>query len=232
MKKLFKGKSKLWYLLVIIALALIISFVTAPPKNESASLLSIPEYSGKPYVTIDGNVPKFTESELTVNGYEKYSEFDTLGRTGVAIASVGKETMPKKDEERESISNVKPSGWVQAKYSNVDGGYLYNRCHLIGWQLSAENAIKKNLITGTKYLNNEGMLPFENMVADYIKETGNHVAYRITPIYHGDNLLASGVQLEACSVDDSGEGISFNVFCYNVQPGIVIEYTTGKSYIE
>ena len=191
--------------------------------------LNIPEYSGKPYITINNNIPNFSASELTQKGYEKYSPLDSLGRTQLAIASVGKDTMPAPNEERGNISSIKPSGWIQAKYTNISGGWLYNRCHLIGWQLSAENANKSNLITGTKYLNISGMLPFENMVADYIKETGNHVAYRITPIYIGNNLLTSGVQMEAFSVEDKGEGICFNVYCYNVQPGVTINYTTGSS---
>lgn len=189
----------------------------------------IPAYSGKPYAVINNNIPNFSASELTTKGYEKYSPLDSLGRTGMAIASVGKDTMPAPDEERGSISSIKPSGWIQAKYTNVNGGWLYNRCHLIGWQLSAENANKSNLITGTKYLNINGMLPFENMVADYIKETGEHVAYRITPIYEGNNLLASGVQMEAYSIADKGESICFNVYCYNVQPDIKIDYATGAS---
>lgn len=189
----------------------------------------IPAYSGKPYVIINNNIPNFSASELTQKGYEKYSPLDSLGRTRVAIASVGKDTMPAPNEERGNISSIKPSGWIQAKYTNISGGWLYNRCHLIGWQLSAENANKSNLITGTKYLNISGMLPFENMVADYIKETGDHVAYRITPIYIDNNLLASGVQMEAYSIGDKGESICFNVYCYNVQPGITINYATGSS---
>ena len=198
-------------------------------KNEEVTTSKIPAFSGKAFVVINGNVPSFSKDELKAVGYESYAALDNLGRTRTALASVGKDTMPKPDEERGSISSIKPSGWKQAKYSSVSGGWLYNRCHLIGWQLSAENANKGNLITGTKYLNIEGMLPFENMVADYIKETGNHVAYRITPIYEGDNLLASGVQMEAYSVEDDGEGICFNVYCYNVQPGININYATGES---
>lgn len=189
----------------------------------------IPAYSGKPYAIVNNNIPNFSASELTQKGYEKYSPLDSLGRTQVAVASVGKDTMPAPSEERGSISSIKPSGWIQAKYTNVSGGWLYNRCHLIGWQLSAENANKSNLITGTKYLNINGMLPFENMVADYIKETGDHVAYRITPIYEGNNLLASGVQMEAYSIGDKGESICFNVYCYNVQPGVTINYATGSS---
>lgn len=195
----------------------------------SSSALSIPAYSGSAYVKINNNIPFFTPDELKTTGYENYSPLDSLGRCGTALACVGKDTMPKSGEERGSISNIKPTGWVQATYENISGKYLYNRCHLIGWQLSAENANRKNLITGTKYMNVSGMLPFENMVADYIKETGNHVAYRITPVFEGNNLLASGVQIEAYSVEDSGEGIRFNVYCYNVQPGIIINYKTGAS---
>ena len=198
-------------------------------QASPVSLSDIPSWSGDPYVIVDNNIPNFDASELSVTGYETYLSIDALGRTQMAVASVGKDTMPEDGEERGSISSIKPSGWIQATYDNISGKYLYNRCHLIGWQLSAENANKGNLITGTKYLNIEGMLPFENMVADYIKETGNHVAYRITPIYDGNNLLASGVQMEAYSVEDDGEGICFNVFCYNVQPDININYADGSS---
>lgn len=198
-------------------------------KNEVVKLSDIPAYSGKAFVTINNNIPNFSAAELKTTGYETYSNLDNLNRTQMALACVGKDTMPKENEERGSISSIKPSGWKQAEYDNISGGWLYNRCHLIGWQLSAENANKKNLITGTKYLNVSGMLPFENMVADYIKETGNHVAYRITPIYQGNNLLASGVQMEAYSVEDNGDGICFNVYCYNVQPGITINYADGSS---
>ncbi len=198
--------------------------------NSKAVLSEIPVYSGRPYAVINGNVPSFNKYELTVKGYETYASLDSLGRCGGAVASCGREIMPKQDEERGSISSVKPSGWVQARYDCVSGKYLYNRCHLIGWQLSAENANKRNLITGTRYMNTEGMLPFENMVADYIRETGNHVAYRITPVYDGNDLVAKGVQMEAYSVEDDGDGICFNVFCYNVQPGVKIDYTTGRSW--
>ena len=188
---------------------------------------SLPKYSNKAYAVVNNNVPNFSSSELTTKAYERYSNLDSLGRCGAATASCGKEIMPKAGEERGDISSVKPSGWKQAKYDGI--GYLYNRCHLIGWQLSAENANKKNLITGTRYMNVNGMLPFENMVADYIKETGNHVAYRVTPIFEGNNLVASGVQIEAYSIEDKGDGICFNVYCYNVQPGIKINYATGES---
>ncbi len=198
--------------------------------SSKVVLSEIPAYSGRPYVVINDNVPSFNKYELTTKGYETYASLDNLGRCGGAVASCGREIMPKPEEERGSISAVKPSGWVQAQYDCVSGKYLYNRCHLIGWQLSAENANKRNLITGTRYMNTEGMLPFENMVADYIRETDNHVAYRITPIYDGSDLVAKGVQMEAYSVEDDGDGICFNVFCYNVQPGVEIDYTTGKSW--
>ena len=200
------------------------SGVATPVKSTS-----IAAYSGKAYAIINDNQPNFSAAELSTTGYEKYSELDSLGRCGVALASCGKDTMPGANEERGSISSIKPSGWVQAKYGGISGGYLWNRCHLIGWQLSAENANRKNLITGTRYMNVDGMLTFENMVADYIKETNHHVAYRVTPIYEGNNLVCSGVQIEAYSVEDSGEGICFNVYCYNVQPGITIDYATGNS---
>ena len=190
---------------------------------------SLPAYSGAPYVVVNNNVPSFSSAELTTVGYESYSNLDGSGRCGVALASCGKEIMPADGEERGSISSIKPTGWVQASYSGISGGYLWNRCHLIGWQLSAENANKKNLITGTRYMNVDGMLPFENMVADYIRETNNHVAYRVTPIFEGNNLVCSGVQIEAYSIEDKGEGIQFNVYCYNVQPGITIDYATGNS---
>lgn len=197
--------------------------------KQNLTVSQIPKYSGTAYVVINNNIPSFNSSELSTIGYERYSQLDSKGRCGVAIASCGKEIMPKEGEKRGSISNIKPSGWIQAKYSGISGGYLWNRCHLIGWQLSAENANKQNLITGTRYMNINGMLQFENMVADYIKETNNHVAYRVTPIYNGNNLVASGVQIEAYSIEDDGEGICFNVYCYNVQPGITINYATGES---
>ena len=167
---------------------------------------------------------------MTTSSYEVYSPLDGLGRCGAASACVGVDLMP--TEERESIGQVKPSGWQTVKYDCVDGKYLYNRCHLIGFQLTGENANKQNLITGTRYMNVDGMLPFENMVADYVKETGNHVLYRVTPIYDGDALVAGGVQMEALSVEDKGTGISFNVYVYNVQPGVEIDYATGESWLE
>ena len=181
-------------------------------------------------IILNNNVPEFYEEDLATKSFEQYSELDELGRCGVAFASIGIDIMP--TEERESIGQIKPTGWQTVKYDCVDGKYLYNRCHLIGYQLTAENANEKNLITGTRYMNVEGMLPFENMVAEYIKETRNHVLYRVTPIFKGDNLVASGVQIEAESVEDKGKEISFNVYVYNNQPGILIDYLTGKSELE
>lgn len=185
-------------------------------------------YDGKPYVVINDNDPDFTEADMTTASFESYGELDGLGRCTTAFANIGKDLMPA--EKRGSIGEVKPTGWQTAKYDNVDGKYLYNRCHLIGYQLTGENANAKNLITGTRYLNVDGMLPFENMVADYIKETGNHVLYRVTPVFSGDNLVASGVHMEAESVEDNGDGILFNVYCFNAQPGIAIDYATGDSH--
>lgn len=195
--------------------------------GNSATLEQIPSFSGSAYVTINDNQPDFREEELTTESFENYQELDGLGRCGVAYANIGRDLMP--TEERGNISPIKPSGWQTAKYDNVEGKYLYNRCHLIGFQLSGENANRKNLITGTRYLNVEGMLPFENKVAEYVKETGNHVLYRVTPVYEGENLVADGVQMEARSVEDDGAGVCFNIYAYNVQPGITIDYATGKS---
>ncbi len=196
--------------------------------EKSYNLLNdIPPYTTNAYVEINGNVPMFNETEISDKSYEYYSALDSFGRCSVCIASIGPDIMP--TGEREKIGSVKPTGWNSVKYDNIDGKYLYNRCHLIGYQLTAENANEENLITGTRYMNVEGMLPFENMVADYIKETGNNVMYRVTPIFDGNNLLASGVLMEAYSVEDNGDGISFCVYCYNVQPGIYIDYATGES---
>lgn len=202
------------------------------PATEPEPDAAIPPYAGEPYVVLNGGIPTFSEAELTTVAYESYASLDALGRCGAALASCGTEIMPAEDEERGSISHISPTGWVQAQYDCVPGKYLYNRAHLIGWQLSAENANRQNLITGTRYMNNEGMLPFENMVADYIKETGNHVAYRVTPVFEGENLLCSGVQMEAYSIEDGGQGICFNVYCYNVQPGVTIDYATGESALD
>lgn len=193
-------------------------------EASSFSLEDVPEFDGTtPYVILNGNVPDFQETTSEV--FEEYSDLDVLGRCGAAYANVCKELMP--TEERGSIGMIRPTGWHTVKYSFIDGLYLYNRCHLIGYQLAGENANERNLITGTRYLNVEGMLPFENLVADYVKNTGNHVLYRVTPIYEGNNLVASGVQMEAKSVED--DAIQFNVYCYNSQPGITIDYETGLS---
>lgn len=195
---------------------------------HAVSVEEVPAFSGSAYAVINGNVPLFDEADMTTGSYEYYSELDYLGRCGYVMACIGRDLMP--IEDRESISHIKPSGWIQAQYDFVDGQSLYNRCHLIGFQLTGENANERNLITGTRYMNTEGMLPFENMVADYIKETGNHVLYRVTPIYDGDDLVASGVQMEAKSVEDDGEGICFHVYVYNNQPGVTIDYATGESW--
>ena len=195
---------------------------------SSFSLSDVPAYSGKAYTSVNGNVPYFSAAELATQSFETYSDLDSLGRCGVTYACIGKDLMP--TEERGSIGMVKPTGWHTVRYDDlVDGKYLYNRCHLIGYQLTGENANTKNLITGTRYLNIEGMLPFENMVADYIQETNNHVLYRVTPIFEGNNLLANGVLMEGYSVEDKGAGVSYCVFAYNVQPGIEIDYATGES---
>ncbi len=199
----------------------------AKPAAAAVTLDTIPEYSGKPYVVLQNNIPNFTEKDKTTKSFETYSPLDTLGRCGPAFANVGKDLMP--TEKRGSIGQVKPTGWQIAKYDWVDGKYLYNRCHLIGFQLTGENANERNLITGTRYMNVDGMLPFENMVADYVKETGNHVLYRVTPIFKGGELVARGVQMEAMSVEDNGAGVLFHVFCYNTQPGVVIDYADGSS---
>lgn len=199
-------------------------------RREQQSIVDIedvPEYSGQPYVEINNNEPDFSQEELKEESYEYYENLDSLGRCGTAESCIGTELMPSK--KRGSIGQVRPSGWHTVKYEHVDGKYLYNRCHLIGHQLTAENANEKNLITGTRYMNVEGMLPFENMVADYIKETNNHVLYRVNPVFEENNLVASGVQMEAESIEDHGEGISYNVYVYNVQPGVTIDYATGKS---
>lgn len=199
-------------------------------NQVSYDLASIPEYSNDNYVVLNNNEPNFTESDYTTDSFERYSELDSLGRAKVAYANIGVDLMP--TEERGSIGQVKPSGWHLIKYDIVNGKYLYNRCHLIGYQLTGENANEKNLITCTRQMNTVGMLEFENKVANYIKSTNNHVLYRVTPIYKDDNLLASGVVMEAYSVEDSGEGIKFNVFVYNVQDGIDIDYKTGDSKLK
>ena len=247
MKKRKNQKMKFWQniieLTIIICIA-IIGYIATNTKNtneinttENAEqnqqiifdLNSIPEYTSSPYVEINNNIPYFEEKDYTTKSFENYSELDVLGRCGVAFANVCTDIMPPAGDKRGDISSVKPSGWKQKKYN---GEYLYNRCHLIGYQLSDEDANKQNLITGTRYLNVEGMLPFENKVAYYIKSNkNNHVLYRVTPIFKGNNLIASGVQMEAWSVEDNGQGVCFNIYCYNVQPGIVIDYSTGESQI-
>lgn len=200
-------------------------------QAESADTIAeVPEYDGVPYVEINDNEPEFTEAELTTESYEEYSELDPLGRCGTAEACIGEDLMP--DGEREDISEVEPTGWENREYDIVDGGYVYNRCHLIGFQLSGENANEENLITGTRYMNTKGMLPFENMVAEYVQETDNHVMYRVTPVFEGDDLVASGVQMEAESVEDGGAGICFNIYVYNVQPEIIIDYSTGANWAD
>lgn len=200
-------------------------------QNENYTTLQvedIPSYDGKPYIVINDNIPVFSSSELTTKAYEYYSPLDQYNRCGITIASIGKEIMP--TSKREDIGHIKPSGWHSVRYDFVEGKSLYNRCHLIGFQLTGENDNERNLITGTRTMNTKGMLPFENMIADYVKETNNHVAYRVTPIYDGNNLVASGVHMEGYSIEDQGEGICFSVYCYNVEPGVIIDYKTGESY--
>lgn len=214
-------------LLFVTPLNPVISPTVSTYAAEVFSASSVPAYSDSPYVEVNENVPYFSKKDLTKKAFEKYSKLDDEGRCGVAYANVCKKIMPKKKRGR--IGMIKPSGWHTVKYDGVDGKYLYNRCHLIGYQLSGENANKKNLITGTRYLNVDGMLPFENMVADYVKETNHHVLYRVTPVFEGDNEVASGVLMEAESVEDKGEGVEFCVYCYNVQPGITIDYSDGSS---
>ena len=220
---------------LFLALCLCLSACAGTNTNTSNTVTSsaaLPEYSGAAYITLENNVPDFTQEELAqaATSYESYSPLDSLGRCGVAMASVCTDTMP--TESRGSISQVKPTGWQSVQYDFVDGKSLYNRCHLIGFQLTGENANEKNLITGTRYLNVDGMLPFENMVADYVKETGNHVLYRVTPLFQEQELVARGVYLEAQSIEDEGGGVQFHVYCYNVQPGVTINYATGESQLD
>ena len=238
-REILKWKNNMRALAMVICLALTMQFASGCGTTESAQstqenattiaetfdFAAVPAYDGKAYVAVNDNVPFFTEEELSSASYETYGELDPLGRCTVCVASVGQNLMPA--EERGNIGAVKPTGWHTVKYDF--GKYLYNRCHLIGYQLTGENANEKNLITGTRYLNIEGMLPFENMVADYVKETDQHVMYRVTPVFEGDNLLAAGVLMEGKSVEDNGEGVLFCVFAYNVQPGVSIDYATGES---
>ena len=205
----------------------------ADTSVNSVDLNQIPDFDGETtFVAINNYAPTFSDEDKAKarsGSFEYYSELDSLGRVGVAYANLGKETMPQKGEKRGAIGRVKPSGWQSLKFESVDGKYLYNRSHLIGWQLSAENDNEKNLATGTRFFNVDGMLPFENLVADYIKNTGNHVLYRVTPIFEGNELVMRGLQMEAYSVEDDGAGVSYNVFVYNAQPGIYIDYLTGMA---
>lgn len=229
-----KHNKTLWKLLLVLLCCLpltgcanIIFEFEPQNKQEVITLEEIPAYSGQPYVVLNENEPDFSEDDRTEESFEHYSDLDSLGRCGTAYACIGRDLMP--TEKRGSISHVKPTGWHSVRYDNVEGKSLYNRCHLIAHQLAGEDANEKNLITGTRYMNADGMIPFENTVADFVKETGNHVLYRVTPIFDSDNLVADGVQMEALSVEDGGEGVSYNVFVYNVQPGIFIDYATGES---
>ncbi len=218
-------------LLSLILAAVCVLFVSCAPADKPQSALSvadIPKYGGAPYVTLNGNTPSFSEKQRqSTKSVERYSPLDSLGRCGRAYANIGTDLMP--TEKRGSISSVKPTGWVQNEYAFISDGHIYNRCHLIGFQLTGENANERNLITGTRYMNVEGMLQFENRVAEYVTSTHNHVLYRVTPVFDGDNLLASGVEMEAWSVEDNGKGVCFDVFCYNVQPGVIITYANGKN---
>lgn len=238
--------------LLAVLLAFSVAFVPVPPisdtSSDSAALITtaqaaqkntkdrfsikeVPKYNGKSSVAVHGNKPYFTSREKqNTNTFESYHKLDKLGRCGVAYANVSKDTMP--TEARGEIGQIRPSGWHTVKYTGVvDGNYLYNRCHLIAYCLTAENANKKNLITGTRYMNNEGMLPYETKTAQYIDKTNNHVLYRVTPVFEGSNLVASGVLMEAYSVEDQGKGICFCTYCYNVQPGVAIDYATGDSHL-
>ena len=217
---------------IVILLLLVIYFVIPGPEPEvvpTISLAEVPEYSGEAFAVLGDNNPQFKEADFVTESYENYGELDAFNRCTYTMACIGPDLMP--TEDRGNIGQVKPTGWVTAKYDFVDGKYLYNRCHLIGFQLTGENANERNLITGTRYMNVDGMLPFENMVADYIKETGNHVLYRVVPVFDGNNLVADGVTMEAWSVEDEGEGICFYVYVYNVQPGVEIDYSSGESWL-
>lgn len=212
---------------LLLAICLILTACSYSSTNTTSSLSTLADYSASPYAIVNNNEPSFSPSNFTTRSIERYSELDIFGRCQTAFANLSKDTMP--TEKRGYIGQVKPSGWQISKYDFIEGKYLYNRCHLIGFQLSGENSNERNLITGTRYLNTEGMLPFENLVAEYIKESGNHVLYRVRPLFEGINLIASGVQIEAKSVEDEGKGICFNVFCYNVQPGVEIDYLSGNN---
>jgi len=225
MKKLFSVISLLLALSLLLSGCSLLNGLLGGEPDENPTVA---------YEELNGNVPYFTDSEITDEAYEFYSELDALGRCGVVMACVGRETMPPKGDKRGDINGVYPSGWEQAKYDAklVKGGYLYNRSHLIGWQLTDEDANEKNLITGTRFFNVSGMLPFEDLVDDYVRETGNHVMYRVTPDFKGNNLVATGVTMEALSVEDNGDGVCFCVYVYNFQPGIIINYATGESRLD
>ena len=217
-------------LCLLLVFALLTGCMTSPPA-ETIDLETLPDFSGEPYVVLNDNQPSFPEEDLTLTeSFESYSELDDFGRCGAAYANVGRDTMPAPGEQRGSISSVKPTGWKNADYDWVECKHLYNRCHLIGYQLTAENANKENLITGTRYFNVDAMLPFENLVADYVKETGNHVLYRVTPDFREEELVARGAVMEGWSVEDQGEGVCFNVYAYNCQPGVTIDYATGENW--
>lgn len=224
-----KKKLTLGSVVVIILLLVVYFLLPSPEPAPAISLEEVPEYTGEPFAILNSNTPLFTQEDYVTESYERYDDLDALNRCTLTVACIGRDLMP--TEERGSIGQVKPTGWVTAKYDFVDGKYLYNRCHLIGHQLTGENANERNLITGTRYMNVEGMLPFENMVADYVKETGNHVLYRVIPVFEGSELVARGVTMEAWSVEDNGEGICFYVYVYNVQPGVEIDYATGESWL-
>lgn len=228
MKRIKRKSLSLIVGILCLIVSLVVGLLNRPQYCENVQ--NVPDFSGVPYVVIADGVPAFSQEELVTVSYEYYSEQDMLGRCGYAMACIGTDIMP--TEERGSIGQVKPSGWQTVKYDIVDGKYLYNRCHLIGYQLTGENANVRNLITGTRYMNTEGMLPFENQVAEYVRNTGNHVLYRVTPVYDGADLLARGVQMEAYSVEDSGAGICFNVYVYNEQPGIVVDHADGTSRLQ
>lgn len=221
---------KISKILILCLFSICIYYVSNNIDNSSYGYTNVYEYEGREYIYINDNVPEFESDLINTNTFESYSDLDSLGRCGVALANISKELMP--TTERGSIGNIKPSGWKQAKYDIVDGKYLYNRCHLIGYQLTSENDNEKNLVTCTRQMNTGIMLDIENEVSAYIKQTNNHVLYRVTPYYLNDNLLISGVQLEALSIEDNGEGIKYNVFIYNVQDGVTIDYTDGTSYLE
>lgn len=236
MKKLWKSAP--WLLVALLVCVCAYKFLIQPAMETkenspqgtlSADVYQIPPFSSDPYVVIGDGIPDFTETNNT-SSFETYAALDDLGRCGAAYACIGLDLMP--TGAREDISSVKPTGWINRPYDFVDGEFVYNRCHLIGFQLSGENANDRNLITGTRYMNTQGMLPFENMIAHYVKETGNHVLYRVTPVFHGEELVCRGVQMEAYSVEDAGAGICFNVYAYNVQPGVIIDYATGENRAE